>query len=96
MNGYKKWPVEWMETTLLDIFKEEKESLVYLTHESTTVLEKLDSSKARDVPSLRIGRTVPFKYMPVADICVWVPVFIFGLPFPDRFTSLEELWIGTD
>ncbi|KAJ8905509.1 hypothetical protein NDN08_002016 [Rhodosorus marinus] len=45
LNGSDSWPVVWSEATLLDQFKCEKDSLVYLTHESSRVLKQLSEDE---------------------------------------------------
>mmetsp|Transcript_7377 Transcript_7377/g.11044 ORF Transcript_7377/g.11044 Transcript_7377/m.11044 type:complete len:135 (-) Transcript_7377:1222-1626(-) len=45
VNGSPSWPVVWSEATLLDQFKREKDSLVYLTHESSRVLRQLSEDE---------------------------------------------------
>mmetsp|Transcript_5494 Transcript_5494/g.23335 ORF Transcript_5494/g.23335 Transcript_5494/m.23335 type:complete len:404 (-) Transcript_5494:1494-2705(-) len=45
VNGSHSWPVVWSEAKLLDQFRGEKDSLVYLTHESSTVLKELSDDE---------------------------------------------------
>lgn len=47
VNGSHSWPVVWSEAKLLDQFRGEKDSLVYLTHESSTVLKELSEDEVR-------------------------------------------------
>ncbi|BBN08477.1 tRNA (guanine9-N1)-methyltransferase [Marchantia polymorpha subsp. ruderalis] len=45
ISGYKNWLLHKEEASYLDVFKDRKEDLVYLTADSETILEELDSSK---------------------------------------------------